>query len=164
MDASISKRLWRTHSNHSSSLTRAVTNDSSGQVDFWFLKARFLTHEPTHGDHNPLGSCLLPLETAMTKQTAIKKAIEGHFESEMAYGWASDATAWEAIYAKAAWSVQYAKAALVLVESMEKAGVAELPRAGSLMRGAARIAHKTLREHEMGTAIKSVRSRKKLRK
>lgn len=100
----------------------------------------------------------------MTKQTAIKQAIEGRFESEMAYGWASDATAWEAIYAKSEWSVQYAKAALVLVESMEKAGVADLPRAGALMRGAARIAHGTLRQHEMATTVKGVRSHKKLRK
>lgn len=93
-------------------------------------------------------------------QSAIKKAAEGQFDSEMAYGWASDAAAWENIYSKAEWSVQYAKATLVLIESMEKAGVADLPRAGSFMRGAARIAHRTLREHEVAKALKATRTRR----
>ena len=72
----------------------------------------------------------------MNQSNANRLASSGHFDKVMGYGWASDATAWETIYSKAGWSSMHAQATLVLIESMERAGVADLPRAASFMRAA----------------------------
>lgn len=96
----------------------------------------------------------------MNQSNANRLATEGHFDSLMGYGWASDATAWETICSKAGWSVLHAEATLVLIASMEKAGVADLPRAGSFMRAAARIAHGTLRDRQVALSFKATHSRR----
>lgn len=94
----------------------------------------------------------------MNKSNVNRLATVGHFENVMGYGWASDATAWETIYSKAGWSSMHAEATLVMIESMEKAGVADLPRAASFMRAAARIAHGTLRDRQVAASFKVGRS------
>lgn len=93
-------------------------------------------------------------------QSAIKLASEGAFENQMAYGWASNATAWEQIFTLAKKSEISAKAVLTMISSMEEGGVADLPRAGQFMRTAARIAHHTLREAEIARAISSCRGKR----
>lgn len=89
--------------------------------------------------------------------SVIKQASEGQFDNEVAYGWSSNAKAWEDVFAMAKKSHIHANAVLQMIPLMEERGIADLPRAGQFMRTAARIAHDTTRERDMTLAIRNSR-------
>lgn len=85
-------------------------------------------------------------QTDARNSAVAKKGTDGTFELAMSYGWASSEAAWEPIITRASWNAMDARALLKMIELMEEAGIADLPRAAALMRNAARIANSTLRD------------------
>jgi 3-deoxy-D-arabino-heptulosonate 7-phosphate (DAHP) synthase class II len=84
-------------------------------------------------------------------------ASDGAYDSEMAYGWAYNLTAWETIFAKASRSKKEAQAVLQLISEMEQQGVSEFPKVRSYMREVIRAANATIRNDDLQRLLKRKR-------
>ena len=120
-----------------------------------FFSRRDSLQRVTHGCESHWDAPQLFLECIMIDKAV--KASDGVYDSEMAYGWAYNLNAWEAIHAMACRSKKDAKEVLLLIEDMELHGVSEFPKNRYYMREVIRAANATIRNDDLQHLLKRKR-------